>query len=71
MENNDKPLLRHFYKTITYRILGTIVTIIIAYSCGLSLQMSSLMGIGELIIKPILYFLHERIWFKYFRIKNL
>jgi uncharacterized membrane protein len=70
MKNNHKPLLRHFYKTISYRVLGTTVTIITAYCCGLSLKMSSLLGVGELIIKPVLYFSHERIWYKYFRIKN-
>lgn len=66
---NDKPLLRHIYKTISYRILGTTVTIVTAYLCGLSLKMSSLIGLGELIIKPLLYFLHERVWFKYFKFK--
>lgn len=66
---NDKPLLRHIYKTISYRILGTTVTIVTAHLCGLSLKMSSLIGLGELIIKPLLYFLHERLWFKYFKFK--
>lgn len=66
---NDKPLLRHIYKTISYRILGTTMTIITACLCGLSLEISSIIGLSELIIKPILYFLHERIWFKYFKFK--
>lgn len=67
---NDKSLLRHIYKTISYRILGTTVTIIMAHLCGLSLKISSLIGLGEIIIKPSLYFLHERIWFKYFKFKK-
>jgi hypothetical protein len=29
-----------------------------------------LLGIGELLIKPLLYFLHERIWYKKIRIKE-
>lgn len=69
IRKNDKPLLRHIYKTISYRILGTTVTIITAHLCGLSLKMSSLIGLGELLIKPLLYFLHERVWFKYFKFK--
>jgi len=70
MKKIDKTLLRHLYKTISYRILGTSVTVLTAHICGLSLKMSSILGAGELIIKPVLYFLHERVWFKYFKFKN-
>jgi len=63
-------LKRHLLKTITYRILGTITTVVTAYSLGASLTVSSLLGVGELLLKPIIYFLHERIWFKYIRIKK-
>jgi uncharacterized membrane protein len=66
-----KPdLKRHLLKTITYRILGTITTVVTAYLLGASLTVSSLLGVGELLLKPIIYFLHERIWFKYVRIKK-
>jgi CO dehydrogenase nickel-insertion accessory protein CooC1 len=37
---------------------------------GASIEISSLLGLGELIIKPILYFLHERVWYKWIRIKK-
>jgi uncharacterized membrane protein len=37
---------------------------------GISLEMSSLLGISEIMIKPTLYFFHERIWYKYIRIKD-
>lgn len=63
-------LNRHILKTISYRILGTSTTVIIAYSLGASIQISSLLGVGELFVKPIIYFLHERVWYKYFKIKN-
>ena len=63
-------LKRHLLKTITYRILGTITTVVTAYLLGASLTVSSLLGVGELLLKPIIYFLHERIWFKYVRIKK-
>jgi uncharacterized membrane protein len=63
-------LKRHILKTITYRILGTITTVVTAYLLGASLTVSSLLGVGELLLKPIIYFLHERIWFKYIRIKK-
>ena len=64
----DQAMTRHILKTISYRILGTLTTVITAYSLGVSLELSSLLGIGELIIKPTLYFFHERVWYKYIRI---
>jgi uncharacterized membrane protein len=61
---------RHILKTITYRILGTLTTVITAYLLGASIQVSSLLGLGELLLKPIIYFIHERIWFKFIKIKK-
>lgn len=58
-----KSILKHqILKTISYRILGTITTIVTAYCLGVSIEMSSLLGVGELMIKPVLFFLHERLW---------
>lgn len=61
---------RHILKTISYRILGTSITVITAYLLGASIEISSLLGLGELLLKPIIYFIHERIWYKYIRMKN-
>jgi len=58
---------RHLVKTITYRILGTLTTVIGAYIIGGSLKVASLLGLGELILKPIIYFLHERVWYRYIK----
>jgi uncharacterized membrane protein len=66
----DAAMVRHILKTISYRFLGTLTTIVTAYSLGVSLELSSLLGIGELMIKPVMYFFHERIWYKYVRIGN-
>jgi uncharacterized membrane protein len=66
----ETVFLRHVLKTISYRLLGTLTTVLIAYGLGASMQLSSLLGVGELLIKPIIYFFHERIWYKYIRIKN-
>lgn len=66
----DAVMTRHVLKTFSYRILGTLTTVITAYSLGASLELSSLLGVGELLIKPILYFFHERVWYKYIRIGN-
>lgn len=65
----ESVLTRHILKTISYRILGTITTVAVAYSLGASIQLSSLLGIGELILKPIIYFLHERLWYRHIRVR--
>lgn len=58
---------RHILKTISYRLLGTLSTIIIACSFGVNLELASILGFGELCVKPLLYFVHERIWYKYIK----
>lgn len=65
MESN---LIRHILKTVSYRILGTLTTVLVAYSLGASPSLASLLGVGELFLKPIIYFLHERLWYKHIRI---
>lgn len=65
----ESVLTRHILKTISYRILGTLTTVIVAYSLGASIQLSSLLGIGELLLKPVIYFIHERLWYRYIRVK--
>lgn len=66
----ESVMTRHILKTISYRVLGTLTTVFTAYSLGVSLELSSLLGVGELMIKPTLYFFHERVWYKYIRIKK-
>lgn len=61
---------RHLLKTISYRIFGTITTVVVTYCLGASVEISSLLGLGELLIKPIIYFLHERAWYKMIKIKK-
>jgi uncharacterized membrane protein len=66
----DRVLLRHILKTISYRIFATLITILTALYLGASFEISTLLGVGELLIKPVFYFLHERFWYKFVKIKN-
>lgn len=62
------PLVkRHIAKSISYRFIGTITTILLTLFAGLEIKWAAMVGIGELIIKPIIYFLHERFWYKYIK----
>lgn len=63
--SREKNILkRHILKTISYRVLATTTTIGTAMYFGASLEISALLGMGELLIKPFLYFIHERVWYK-------
>jgi uncharacterized membrane protein len=53
------------YKTISYRILGSLTTVILSLILGLSINWAVILGVGELVLKPILYFIHESLWDKY------
>jgi len=62
------PLVkRHIIKSISYRFIGTITTIILTLLAGLPIKWAGIVGLGELIIKPIIYFLHARIWYKFIK----
>jgi len=67
------PLIkRHIAKSISYRFIGTLTTIILTLSAGLPLKWAGVVGLAELVIKPLIYFLHERVWYKFikFGLKN-
>lgn len=55
---------RHLAKTITWRILGTIDTIVLSWFILGDFSMAFKIGGFELITKMLLYYFHERLWFK-------
>lgn len=57
-----KSVLTDIFKTITYRILGTSVTFGIGYLSTGNINVATALGFSDLILKPIVYFLHERLW---------
>ena len=56
---------RHVAKTITWRIIGTLDTMIIAWIITGSLEWGLAIGGIEIFTKMILYFLHERAWYRF------
>jgi uncharacterized membrane protein len=67
MTENKIEIKRHIGKAISYRFLGTLQTIIISYIFTGNFVISSSIGIVELCIKPLIYFLHERAWYKWIK----
>jgi len=63
---------RHIAKTISYRILSTLVGFLLMWWISGSIKIGTAFGIAELVYKPIQYYIHERIWYKWikFGLKN-
>ncbi len=63
--------LRHLSKTFTWRILGTLDTILLSILFTNNFTIGLSIGGLELLTKMILYYIHERVWYKSrFGIKN-
>lgn len=61
MDNSHK---RHIAKSITWRIIGTLDTIVLAWLITGDALTGLQIGFAEVITKMLLYYLHERVWFK-------
>ena len=58
---------RHIAKTLTLRLVGTIDTMVLGWMVTGSIKMGMTIGGFEVITKMILYFLHERMWYKHIK----
>ncbi|MCO6499393.1 MAG: DUF2061 domain-containing protein [Vicingus serpentipes] len=63
--SEDFLIKRHLAKTITWRIVGSIDTMIIGWIVSGNHLIGLSIGGTEVITKMVLYFLHERAWLKY------
>lgn len=64
---NSKPLInkqRHLLKTITWRIIGTLDTMIVAWVISGDPLLGLSIGGVEVFSKMLLYYIHERVWYK-------
>lgn len=58
---------RHIVKTISYRILSSLFGFLIMWYLTGDVRIGGMFSMVEIIIKPIIYFTHERIWYRYIR----
>ena len=62
------PLIkRHIAKSITYRILSTLTGFLTIWWISGSIKIGAAFGVAELIYKPIQYYIHERVWYKWIK----
>ena len=67
-ESTDKPI-KSVLKSISWRILGTLDTMLISYIITGKVTAAVSIGSVEVITKTILYYFHERLWAHIHRIK--
>lgn len=63
----DKKSLkkRHLLKTITWRVLATTDTFLISFFITGNINWATGIATIEVLTKMVLYYAHERVWFKY------
>lgn len=63
LPNTETPI-RSILKSISWRVVGTIDTVLISWLVIGDVSLAFAIGSVELITKMILYFFHERMWNK-------
>jgi uncharacterized membrane protein len=63
----DKTIKRHIAKTISWRVIGTLDTMVLGWFVTGNPFVGLKIGALELFTKMILYFCHERAWHKFTR----
>lgn len=63
---------RHAAKAVSWRIIGTLDTMLIGWIVTGSIELGAIIGGVEVITKTFLYYYHERVWYNYikFGVKN-
>ena len=55
---------RHILKTLTWRLVGTIDTVLLAWLISGDPMIGLSIGGVEITTKIVLYYLHERVWYR-------
>ena len=53
---------RSLAKAMSWRVAGSIDTIVLAFLFTGDLRLASTIGLAEIVTKTVLYYIHERIW---------
>ena len=61
---SSENIKRSLVKTISWRAVGTITTVVISYVITGTMALAFSIGGIELVSKMVLYFFHERAWEK-------
>ena len=56
---------RHIAKAVSWRVIGSVDTMLVAWLITGSLQVGAAVGGVEIVTKTVLYYFHERVWYKW------
>lgn len=62
--NSETTNWRHVAKTVSWRVVGTIDTVILAWLISGDPLIGLKVGLVEVITKMLLYYLHEKAWYR-------
>jgi adenylylsulfate kinase len=60
----DRSIKRHLLKSITWRVVGTIDTMLLGWFISGNPMVGVKIGGLEVMTKMVLYFIHERVWYR-------
>ena len=58
---------RHLAKTVSYRVISTTIGFLAMWWASGSVKIGAAFGVVELIYKPLQYYIHERVWYRYIK----
>lgn len=58
---------RHILKAITWRVIATLTTILLVWLFTDEIDLALKFGAAEVIIKLVVYYFHERVWYKWIK----
>ena len=58
---------RHVVKAISYRILSTLIGFMVLVIATGSIELGAMFSVAELLWKPVQYYVHERIWYRWIK----
>jgi uncharacterized membrane protein len=61
-DKSTEKVKRSLAKTISWRVVGTLDTVLISWLITGTLSLAFSIGLVELVTKMVLYFFHERAW---------
>jgi uncharacterized membrane protein len=64
MKKPDVSVKRHILKSFTWRAIASLTSFCIAWAVTGNVKAGLTVGVADVIIKLVLYYLHERVWYR-------
>ena len=60
----DTSHKRHIAKTISWRIIATTTTMLLAWTISGNVEIGAKVAGLEFVLKMVIYYFHERVWYR-------